>query len=120
METTKSREGGLLNQISPPRLEDAGLKDCFLPPDSIKEAFLKATTAMKSRVSSIFATNLDNNDDDKGNCVEDPWTTADANDTLVRLSLEHKDEADSGPCAKEKGNGVLKVGPDNVVVGYEA
>ncbi|KAL0010446.1 hypothetical protein SO802_005554 [Lithocarpus litseifolius] len=117
METTKDREGGLLNQILPPRLEDAGLEDCALPPDSIKEAFLRAATAVKSRASSIFATDLD---DDEGNCVEDPWTTAGANDTLVGLSPEHEDEADSGPCAKEKGNGVPEVCPDDVVVGGEA
>lgn len=118
METTKDQEGGLLNQIVPPRLEDAGLEDCALPPDSIKEAFLRAATAVKSRASSIFATDLD--DDDEGNCVEDPWTTAGANDMLAGLSPEHEDEADSGPCAKKKGNGVPEVGPDDVVVGREA
>ena len=117
METTKDQEGGLLNQILPPRLEDAGLEDCALPPDSIEEAFLRAATAVKSRASLIFATDVD---DDEGNCVKDPWATAGANDTLVGLSPEHGDEADSGPCAKEKGNGVPEVGPDDVVVGGEA
>ena len=119
METTKDQEGGLLNQIVPPRLEDAGLEDCALPPDSIKEAFLRAATAVKSRASSIFATDLDD-DDDVGYCVENPRTTAGANDTLVGLLPEHEDEANSGPCAKEKGNGVPEVGPDDVVVGGKA
>jgi len=73
---------------------------------------------VKSCASSIFTTNLD--DDDEGNCLEDPWTTAGANDTLVGLSPEHEDEANSGPCAKEKGNGVPEVGPDDVVVGGKA
>ena len=73
---------------------------------------------MKSRASSIFATDLD--DDDKCNCIEDPWTNAGANNMLVRLFPEHEDEADSGPCAKEKGNGVPEVGSTYVVVSCEA
>ncbi|KAM3699781.1 hypothetical protein ACB098_05G050300 [Castanea mollissima] len=121
METTKEEEGGgLLNQILPPRLEDAGLEDCALPPDSIKEAFLRAATAVKSHASSIFATDFVDDDEGEGNCVNDPWPPAGANDTLVGLSPEHEDEADSGPCAKEKGNGAPEVGPDDVVVGGEA
>ena len=61
MESTKDREGGLLDKILPPRLEDAGLEDCALPPNSIQEAFLRVATTVKSRASSIFTT-----DDDEG------------------------------------------------------
>ncbi|GMY34176.1 hypothetical protein FCV25MIE_29418 [Fagus crenata] len=61
MESTKDREGGLLDKILPLRLEDSGLKDCALPLDSIQEAFLRAAKDMKSHASSIFTT-----DDDEG------------------------------------------------------
>uniref|UniRef100_A0A2N9FNS0 Uncharacterized protein n=1 Tax=Fagus sylvatica TaxID=28930 RepID=A0A2N9FNS0_FAGSY len=50
-----------LPTILPTRLEDAGLEDSALPPDSIQEAYLRAATAVKSRASSIFPT-----DDDEG------------------------------------------------------
>ncbi|KAJ7963002.1 hypothetical protein O6P43_018152 [Quillaja saponaria] len=66
METTKEQESGLLHKILPPSLEDAGLEDCALPPDSIKEAFLKAATAVKSQAASIF------NSEDEAECVKDP------------------------------------------------
>ncbi|KAL9681083.1 hypothetical protein QQ045_012864 [Rhodiola kirilowii] len=39
----------LLAEIRPPRIEDAGLEDCALSPNSIREAFLKAATAVGSR-----------------------------------------------------------------------
>ncbi|CAN0858614.1 hypothetical protein LINGRAHAP2_LOCUS7356 [Linum grandiflorum] len=70
MEASHQRKeaAGLLHQILPPRLEDAGLEDCALPPDSIKEAFLKAASAVKSRATSIFS-----EDDGDGDCVKDPW-----------------------------------------------
>uniref|UniRef100_A0A7N0ZUY5 Uncharacterized protein n=1 Tax=Kalanchoe fedtschenkoi TaxID=63787 RepID=A0A7N0ZUY5_KALFE len=38
-----------LSEFRPPRLEDVGLEDCALPPDSIREAFLKAAAAVGSR-----------------------------------------------------------------------
>ncbi|RVW69463.1 hypothetical protein CK203_054482 [Vitis vinifera] len=67
------KDGGLLRTLRPPRLEDAGLEDCALPPDSIKEAFLKAATAVRSRAGSILTT--DNDEDDDG-CLNGPWPTA--------------------------------------------
>ncbi|CAI9264871.1 unnamed protein product [Lactuca saligna] len=36
--------GSLLHKIKPPLLENEGLEDCTLSPDSIQEAFLKTTT----------------------------------------------------------------------------
>jgi hypothetical protein len=116
METSKEGKVGLLHQILPPRLEDAGLEDCALPPDSIKEAFLKAAMAVKSRAASIFTASDD--EETEGECVQDPWPTAKgASDALVGASTEHDDP---GPCAAEKGSGVPEVGGDDVVVGGEA
>ncbi|KAM1153243.1 hypothetical protein TB2_035203 [Malus domestica] len=45
--------------ILPPHLEDAGLEDCALLPDSINETFLKAATAVKSRATPIFTSDED-------------------------------------------------------------
>ncbi|KAG7992432.1 hypothetical protein I3843_02G127500 [Carya illinoinensis] len=122
MEAAKEREAGPLHQILPPRIEDAGLEDCALPPDSIKEAFLKAATAVKSRAASIFTTSDDEEtvtSFSEGGCVEDPWPRAakGTQDTVVGASPEHEAP---GPCATEKGSGVPGVGGDHVVVGGEA
>ncbi|KAE8705137.1 Sulfite exporter TauE/SafE family protein, putative isoform 1 [Hibiscus syriacus] len=55
MDATRGREStGLLDEILPPRLEDAGLEDCALPPDSIHEAFLKAASAVNSRSDTLY------------------------------------------------------------------
>lgn len=105
METTKEQESGLPHQILPPRLEDAGLEDCALPPDSIKEAFLKAADAVKSRAASFFTSYED--DDAKGNCVNDPWPAAkDRSDEVVGVSREPETP---GPCATLKGGGAVNV-----------
>ncbi|KAF7843352.1 uncharacterized protein G2W53_000257 [Senna tora] len=108
METTQEQETRLLHQIVPPRLEDAGLEDCALPPDSIKEAFFKAASAVKTRAASIFSA-----DDDKDDaaCVKDPWPTAkDTSDAVI--GIEPENEA-SGPCTVEKG---CEIGADKVKV----
>lgn len=116
METFKEGEAGLLHQIRPPPLEDAGLEDCALPPDSIKEAFLKAATAVKSRAASIFTASDD--EETEGECVQDPWPTAKgSSDAVAESSPEHDYP---GPCAAQKGSGVPAVGIDDVVVGGEA
>ncbi|KAJ6706360.1 hypothetical protein OIU79_010908 [Salix purpurea] len=67
MEATKEGSG-LLDRIVPPRLEDSGLEDCALPPDLIKEAFLKAASAVKSRATFIFS-----DEDESADYVQDPW-----------------------------------------------
>ncbi|KAE8674109.1 hypothetical protein F3Y22_tig00111769pilonHSYRG00409 [Hibiscus syriacus] len=55
MDATRGRESTeLLDKILAPCLEDAGLEDCALPPDSIHEAFLKAASAIKSRSKTIY------------------------------------------------------------------
>ncbi|CAH9066305.1 unnamed protein product [Cuscuta epithymum] len=86
-------EEGLL-EIRPPRLEDAGLEDCALPLESIKEAFLKAASAVRSTVSH-------SDHDAEGSCVDDPWlVTGDSTDSLVGIV----DGVDGGPgcCVTEK------------------
>ncbi|KAI9160484.1 hypothetical protein LWI28_008531 [Acer negundo] len=112
MEATK--EGtGLLNSILPPRLEDAGLEDCALPPDSIKEAFLRAASAVSSRASTLFH---DDDDDDPAPCVDDPWPAA-AKDAASDTVLGVPQVPDvPGPCGVLKGNGVVEEGEDKVVV----
>ncbi|KAG5528605.1 hypothetical protein RHGRI_029331 [Rhododendron griersonianum] len=55
----------MLDKIQPPRPEDTGIEDYALPPDSIKEAFLKAATTVVSRATLIF-------EKEEERCVEDP------------------------------------------------
>ncbi|XP_062013075.1 uncharacterized protein LOC133729552 [Rosa rugosa] len=69
--TEEQQPGTLVHHILPPRLEDAGLEDCALPPDSIKQAFLKAATAVKSRATSLFTD--DEEEEEEEDCVRDPW-----------------------------------------------
>ncbi|XP_058192485.1 uncharacterized protein LOC131309843 isoform X2 [Rhododendron vialii] len=111
MEATTAAEG-LLDQIRPPRLEDAGLEDCSLPPDSIMEAFLKAATDVGSRAASIF-------EKDEGRCVDDPWGE-EMGDDLVGV-IEGVDPP-PGACVAEKGGGVGEAEErgDKVVEGGEA
>ncbi|KAJ4718122.1 Mucin-5AC like [Melia azedarach] len=112
MEVTKEGTGKLLDTILPPRLEDAGLEDCALPPDSIKEAFFKAASAVKSRATSFF--HEDDERDAPGPCVDDPWPRAkDAKDTVVGVGA-FPDAP--GPCGPVKGGGVVEEGVDKVVV----
>ncbi|XP_043811928.1 sulfite exporter TauE/SafE family protein 3 isoform X3 [Manihot esculenta] len=123
MEASKEQEStGLLHKILPPRLEDAGLEDCALPPESIKEAFLKAASAVKAGATSFFS------GDEEDDCVQDPWPEAiDLSDevigglpgsampdTLVGVEPE-KDVP--GQCVTEKGDGLVWEGGDKVVVG---
>lgn len=110
MEAT-GEAAGLLDQIVPPRLEDAGLEDCALPPESIKEAFLKAASAVRSHATAIFS---DFDDGSDGDCVNDPWTgLGDSADKLVGITPE----ADPpGACAAKKGGGMPEVMGDDVVV----
>ncbi|KAL3598426.1 hypothetical protein D5086_006344 [Populus alba] len=122
MEATK--EGtGLPDQIVPPRLEDAGLEDCALPPDLIKEAFLKAASAVKSRATSIFT-----DEDESAECVQEPWPeeakfasdklvgvppVPGATDALVGIEMGKETPVS---CVAEKGGGVVEEDGDKVVV----
>ncbi|XP_037464217.1 uncharacterized protein LOC119336325 [Triticum dicoccoides] len=64
--------------IRPPRLEDAGLEDCALPPESIAKAFSLAALAVSSRLPHLP---LSDDEDDvdplapRGGCVEDAGPT---------------------------------------------
>uniref|UniRef100_A0A5B7ALL9 Uncharacterized protein n=1 Tax=Davidia involucrata TaxID=16924 RepID=A0A5B7ALL9_DAVIN len=115
MDATREAEG-LLDKIRPPRLEDAGLEDCALPPESIKEAFLKAATAVGSRAASIFSASGDETDTSDGNCVNDPWpTTKKSSDTLVGIKPGAEPPR---PCAAEKGGDMPEVLGDEVAANF--
>ncbi|KAF8781259.1 hypothetical protein HU200_000619 [Digitaria exilis] len=63
--------------IRPPRLEDAGLEDCALPPESIAEAFSLAAAAVSSRLARFpLSEDSEDEEDDAsaprgGGCVDD-------------------------------------------------
>lgn len=107
MEATEEQGAGILHRILPPRLEDAGLEDCALPPDSIKEAFLKAATAVKS---SIFTS--DEDEESFEDCVNDPWPDLkDRTGELVGAEPDGGDEVVVGG-EEEKGDKVIVGGED--------
>ncbi|XP_042018999.1 uncharacterized protein LOC121766827 [Salvia splendens] len=85
MESAGETKSIAIDSIIP--LEDAGLEDSSLPPDSIREAFWKAASAVRSIVS------------DEGGCVEDPW-----------------EESSYEGCVVEKGGGWTEAAGDRVVV----
>ncbi|KAL6972794.1 hypothetical protein U1Q18_026966 [Sarracenia purpurea var. burkii] len=117
MEATREVED-LLDQVRPPRLEDAGLEDCALPPESIKEAFLKAATAVGSRAASIFTTSDDerNASEEEGRCTNDPWPNlGKSSDTPV--GTNDGINPPPGGYAAEKGDDVPGVIGDELVVG---
>lgn len=94
MEST-GEDLSLLTKIRPPRLEDAGLEDCALPPDSIHQAFVKAAAAVSSRAASLLS------GDDNGGCVADPWPEKSTpSDALIGIAPEG---GTPGPCATGKG-----------------
>lgn len=65
----------LFGPILPPRLEDAGLEDCALPPDSIAEAFSLAAAAVSSRLARLPLSDSDEEGDEVDRppcgCVDD-------------------------------------------------
>ncbi|KAF6176364.1 hypothetical protein GIB67_011153 [Kingdonia uniflora] len=83
-----------LNKIVAPKLEDAGLEDCALSPESIKQAFLKAANSIRSSW---------------GDCVGNPESSdeeEELTDALIRVSLTSDPP---GQCGTEKGDGVPQV-----------
>ncbi|XP_022153664.1 uncharacterized protein LOC111021118 [Momordica charantia] len=101
-------KAGLFDEILPPRLEDAGLEDCALPPDSIREAFAKAASAVKSRATSILSSD--------GHCVEDP-RPADAGESTDVVTGISPERDPPGPCATAKGAKLPEFGGDAMVIG---
>ncbi|KAJ8505995.1 hypothetical protein OPV22_006881 [Ensete ventricosum] len=83
--------------IAPPRLEDAGLEDCALPPESIMEAFALAAISVGPRV--------DEDGDDEG--------FGEAPD---------EDSASGAPSAAVGGGGVGVLASDGLAVlgGYDS
>lgn len=98
---------GIFEKIRPPRIEDAGLEDCALPPESIKEAFLKAASAVRSSLLS--------DDEDESTCLHDPWPSAvESSDALVGITPGYEAP---GSCAGKKGGEVPERLGDKVVDG---
>ncbi|OVA10660.1 hypothetical protein BVC80_59g52 [Macleaya cordata] len=96
MEAAKE-EGGLLNTIRPPRLEDAGLEDCALSHESIKEAFFKAANSLRS----LAGTDVESDSDD--HCIEDktlPPNNGGLSDSLIGVAPTSDPPAS---CSNEKG-----------------
>ncbi|KAK8664259.1 hypothetical protein V6N13_084057 [Hibiscus sabdariffa] len=90
MEDTREPEStGLLDNILPPRLEDAGLEDCALPPDSIHQAFLKAASAVNSRSDTLYDSDDEAEADPFPNAVviagpsSPPSDSVEANKTVI-------------------------------------
>ncbi|RZC81061.1 hypothetical protein C5167_043626 [Papaver somniferum] len=100
----RNEEGSLLSSIRPPKLEDAGLEDCALSHDSIKEAFFKAANSLKSWAP----TDLDSEDEDHKEELGLP-------DSLI--GIKPASDPPSSSCSNEKGNGLPEVIGDEVCVG---
>lgn len=127
MEAAKEEgSAGLLDRILPPRLEDAGLEDCALSAESIHEAFLKAASAVKSRASTLFHSD----DDEDPGCLQDPWPEngKDIPDSLTGVSDPSgsdrvvvggvPDQDASGDCLVGKGGPAEVEGAeDKVIIG---
>ncbi|RWV79375.1 hypothetical protein GW17_00059498 [Ensete ventricosum] len=83
--------------IAPPRLEDAGLEDCALPPESIMEAFALAAISVGPRVDE------DGDDEGFGEALDE-------------------DSASGAPSAAVGGGGVGVLASDGLAVlgGYDS
>ncbi|XP_047046367.1 uncharacterized protein LOC124651314 [Lolium rigidum] len=107
--------------IRPPRLEDAGLEDCALPPESIAEAFSLAAMAVSSRFPRLSLSDDEDEDDERdaplatrGGCVEDAGPTCGAiPDALVGAGGAREGGADEVVVV---GGGGGEGGSDEVVV----
>ncbi|XP_010249721.1 PREDICTED: uncharacterized protein LOC104592194 [Nelumbo nucifera] len=110
-------EESLLKAIRPPRLEDAGLEDCALSAEAIKEAFLRAANSLRSGASSILTDNPredEDQEDDDDVCIQDPGPSGGIlSDKLVGVwpAPEHP-----RPC----GSGINEGGGLPEVLGDEA
>ncbi|XP_047046253.1 sodium/potassium/calcium exchanger 1-like isoform X2 [Lolium rigidum] len=104
--------------IRPPRLEDAGLEDCALPPESIAEAFSLAAMAVSSRFPRLSLSDDEDEGDaplaPRGGCVEDAGPTCGAiPDALVGAGGGREGGADEVVVI---GGGGGEGGGDEVVV----
>ncbi|KAI3753114.1 hypothetical protein L2E82_25159 [Cichorium intybus] len=101
--------GSLSDKIKPPRLEDAGLEDCALPPDSIQEAFEKAATVVHSQIFH------DSDDESQGDCINDPWTDHGSSGDILAGIMTGVDPANT--YAPKKCGELIEVTGDVVVTG---
>ncbi|GER48348.1 protein kinase superfamily protein [Striga asiatica] len=112
-----------LEEIEPPPLEDAGLEDCALPPESIMEAFLIAASAAGSVVPSSDEDepgDLDGGDrrEDLSEDVpagKEEGAAAEDGDELVEVFAE-KASVSGGGCYLGGESGAT-VGPGSLAVG---
>ena len=115
MEAAKE-EGNLLCTIRPPKLEDAGLEDCALPHESIKEAFFKAANSVRSWTRNDDVESETEEDDD---CVKDlnfPPKNGESYDSLIGVTPASDPP---GPCGNEKGLSSEVIGDEVGVHGEE-
>lgn len=116
-----AEEGRLLagagEPIRPPRLEDAGLEDCALPPESIAEAFSLAAKAVSSRLAHLPLSDDEGADPlvPRGGCVDDAGPTC---GTIPDAILGAGGGSDGGAdVVVVVGGGGAGGGGDEVVVG---
>ncbi|CAN6456444.1 unnamed protein product [Victoria cruziana] len=116
-QTMSPQAEGLL-KIVPPRLEDAGLEECALPPDAIKLAFLKAADAIGYVLPGRLGHHHPEDDDGEfgKRCVDDPLLPdGDLPDSLLGAPSP-EEERHRGPCS---GKDVIPEPVDeDVVVGH--
>ncbi|KAI3992688.1 hypothetical protein MKX01_008010 [Papaver californicum] len=103
-----NEEGSLLSSIRPPRLEDAGLEDCALSHDSIKEAFFKAANSLKS----WGRTYIDSEDEEESDVQKGELGLPDS-----LIGVKPASDPPASSCSNEKGNGFPEVIGDEVCVG---
>lgn len=103
----KYGSSNIITSIIPPKLEDAGLEDCALSAEGIKEAFLKAAEAVKTKASHVFH---------DGECIEDAgpsngeWT-----DFLEGNSQIPTEPDESQSCAGSRVGGLVEEGRDKLI-----
>ncbi|KAI3977446.1 hypothetical protein MKX01_000359 [Papaver californicum] len=107
MEAT-NEEGSLLSSIRPPKLEDAGLEDCALSHDCIKEAFFKAANSLKS----LGRTDLDSEDEEETDVLKGELGLPDS-----LIGVKPVSDPPASSCSNEKGNGLPEVIGDEACVG---
>nr|ABK26319.1 unknown [Picea sitchensis] len=97
----------IITSIIPPRLEDAGLEDCALSAEGIKEAFLRAAEAMKSKASNVFH---------DGECIEDTGSSnGEWTDSLEENSRIPNEADESQSCVGSRVGGLVEEGTDKLV-----
>ncbi|XP_018731155.2 uncharacterized protein LOC104452023 [Eucalyptus grandis] len=97
-----------LDELVPPRLEDAGLEDCALPLESIQLAFLKAAAAAAADDDDDADDDADGSDAPGGDDRLDgprPYANGDSGVVAAGALSEPDGPADdaAGPCSRGDG-----------------